>query len=280
MTEVSIMKNRFLFVVLMCWGSHAFAQIHFFRFVDSIFQRPEIRESSAIKLELLNAGYKESDNDSINAIVYKLAFMHMLLTSNYAWDNDDFGGFKIPYFWNFTSSNPRDSILMISKGRRLKYLPPPAGAPSRSMATLERVPPIFWGDFLTDEPMYQWIDSSRFYTFGWCSEKEMAYKSWMALSGLSGTIAFRGNHVWMEVEVKGLPGLFFYIDNTFNRFEIKLINEKTPIDPKDHYLTWYNQNGSDKAILAKLKAMTVSPKRAKAIEQQIVSFFKSNEDDH
>ena len=274
------MKNRILFLVLICCGNNTFAQIHFFSFIDSVFQRPDIRESNRIKLELINAGYKESDDEAVNTKVRKLVFMHLLLTSNYAWNNDAFGGFRIPYFWNFTAANPRDSILLISNGKKLKQLAPPAGSSFHTMATLERVPVIFWGDFMTDEPKYEWIDSSTFYTFGWCSEREMAFKAWMGISGMAGNIAFKGNHVWMEIEVAGVPDVFFYIDNTFNRFEIKPVSQKTHIDPKDHYLTWYNQNGADKNIQKKLSAMTISSKRADDLLRQIISFFNANSEDH
>ena len=271
------MKN-ILFLILLIFGTgQAFAQTHFFRFVDSLFERKEVRESLVIKEALQNADYKFCGNDSLDKIVEKVAYMHMLMTCYYSVDGDTSGGFGIPYFWNYTNHNPRENIINLRKGKTLKELPSAGGS---SMATLDRTPLIFWGDFMTEEPTYSYEHISAFYTFGWCSEREMAFKAWLGLVGIKSTMGIRTDHVWMEVELPSMPGYFLFIDNTFNRFEVWPMSKRPKLEVGNKYITWYNQQGADKNIQLKLKNMVISPKRAAVLEHQIINYFTSNADDY
>ncbi len=274
------MKNRvFLFVLMIAIGD-CHAQIRFFRFVDSVFHMPQIQQSVLLKQEIQNAGYKLTGTDSLDQTVAKLAYMHMLLTCYYSVDGDTSGGFGIPYFWNYTNHNPRENIVNLKKGKKLKQIPAYPGSQGASMATLDRTPVIFWSDLTTDEPQYSYEHISSFYTFGWCSEREMAYKAWLGVMGIKSTIGIRADHVWTEVDLPGMPGYFLFIDNTFNRFEVWSIKKKPPREVGNKYIAWYNQQGADKTILKKLAALTISPKRAAQIQQQIISYFSSNTDDY
>lgn len=273
------MKSRtFFFVLMICAVHSAIGQIYFFHFVDSIFQKKEIQQSVVLKQELQNAGYKFSGTDSLDMLVSKLAYMHLLLTCYYSVDGDTSGGFGIPYFWNYTNHNPRENILNIKKGKTLKQLP--SGTGGASMATLDRTPVIFWSDFMTDEPQYSWGHISAFYSFGWCSEREMAFKAWLTALGIKSTIGIKADHVWTEVELPGQPDYFLFIDNTFNRFEVWPISKKPPLEVGNKYINWYNQQGSDKTIAKKLNALTISPRRAADLDHQIVTYFGSNAEDY
>jgi len=266
------MKNwSFLLVFIVC-GSSAFAQIHFFRFVDSVFQKKTIQESVMLKEELQNAGYKLSGDDSLDMLVAKLAYMHLLLTCYYSVDGDTSGGFGIPYFWNYTDHNPREKIINIKKGKPLKDIP--------GMATQDRTPVIFWSDFMTDEPQYSYEHISSFYTFGWCSEREMAFKAWLGVVGVKSRIGIKADHVWTEVELPDMPGYFLFIDNTFNRFEVWPVSKRPPLEAGNKYIAWYNQQGADKTIQKKLSTLTISPKRAAYLEHQILTYFGSNTEDY
>ena len=226
------------------------------------------------------AGYKITGNDTIDQTVAKLAYMHMLLTCYYSVDGDTSGGFGIPYFWNYTNHNPRENIVHIKKGKTLKQLPAVAGTQGASMATLDRTPLIFWGDFMTEEPQYSYEHISAFYSFGWCSEREMAFKAWLGVVGIKSTIGIRADHVWTEVDLPGMPGYFLFIDNTFNRFEIWPVSKRPKLEVGNKYINWYNQQGSDKTIQKKLASLTISPKRASSLEHQILTYFNSNTDDY
>ena len=274
------MKNCFLLLVLLTCSRPDFAQIHFFRFVDSIFQKQEIQQSVLLKQELQNAGYKLTGNDTLDMTMAKLAYMHMLLTCYYSVDGDTSGGFGIPYFWNYTNHNPRLNIVNLKKGKTLAQLPIAPGSQGGSMATLDRTPLIFWGDFMTDEPQYSYEHISAFYSFGWCSEREMAFKAWLGVVGIKSTIGIKADHVWTEVELPGLPGYFLFIDNTFNRFELRPIKEKPPLEVGNKYIAWYNQQGADKTIQKRLDALMISPKRAEHIQHQILTYFGSNSEDY
>jgi hypothetical protein len=265
------MKNWFLSLVFITSGSSAFAQIHFFQYIDSLFQKKEICESLPLKQELQNAGYKLSGDDSLDMIVKKLAYMHMLLTCHYSVDGDTSGGFGIPYFWNYTDHNPREHIVNLKKGKPLNQL---------GIATQDRTPLIFWGDYMTDEPQYSYEHISAFYSFGWCSEREMAFKAWLGVAGISSKIGIKADHVWAEVELPGMPGYFLYIDNTFNRFEVWPESKRPPLEVGNKYIDWYNQQGSDKTIRKKLAAFTISGKRATELQKRIVNYFGSNSEDY
>jgi hypothetical protein len=272
------MRAKILFAILLIlWTSHSFAQIHFFHFVDSIFHKSEIQQSVMLKQELQNAGYKLTGNDTLDMTVARLAYMHLLLTCYYSVDGDTSGGFGIPYFWNYTNHNPRENITNIRKGKTLKQIPVSASA---TMATLDRTPVIFWSDFMTDEPQYSYGEISSFYSFGWCSEREMAFKAWLNVAGIKSTIGIKADHVWTEVGLPGLPGYFIFIDNTFNRFEVRPISKKPPLEIGNKYITWYNQQGSDKIIQKKLESLVISPKRASYIQKQILTYFGSNTEDY
>lgn len=271
------MKRSVFIAVLIICTTNAFSQIAFFHFVDSLFYKTEIRESVLLKQEVQNSGYKLTGIDSLDLTVSKLVYMHMLLTCHYSVDGDTSGGFGIPYFWNYTNHNPRLNIINIKKGKTLAQLPSSAGG---TMATLDRTPVIFWADFLSDEPQYSYEHISTFYTFGWCSEREMAFKAWLSAVAIKSTIGIKADHVWTEVELPGLPGNLFFIDNTFNRFEMLPLNKKPPLEVGNRYIGWYNQQGSDKAIIKKLTSLTISPKRAAYLQHQILTYFGSNSDDY
>jgi hypothetical protein len=276
----SAIKNRWLLVLLMACGHTAFAQTHFFYFVDSLFQKHEISDCAMLKEQLQNAGYKMSGNDALDKLVTRLMYMHLLLTSYYSVDGDTSGGFGIPYFWNYTNHNPRLTILNVRKGKMLGQIPQPGGAAGSSMATLDRTPVIFWGDFMTDLPQYSWNHISGFYTFGWCSEREMAFKAWIGLLGIPATISIHTDHVWTEVELPAMPGYYIFIDNTFNRFEVRPVSKRDKPDAGNKYINWYNQQGADKAIQKKMAAMTISKKRAAQLEHEIRTYFNSNTEDY
>jgi|GEM_PF-5797394 len=263
------MKSRILLIVLVLCTGQCFAQTHFFHFVDSVFQRKEIQQSVVLKQELQNAGYKFSGTDSLDQLVAKLAYMHLLLTCYYSVDGDTSGGFGIPYFWDYTDHNPRENIL--KRGKTLKQL---------GIATQDRTPYIFWSDFTTDEPQYSWGHISAFYSFGWCSEREMAYKAWLSVLGIKATIGIKADHVWTEVELPGQPDYFLFVDNTFNRFEVWPVSKRPPLEAGNKYINWYNQQGADKTTVKRLSMLSISAKRAAKLQRQIISYFGSNAEDY
>jgi hypothetical protein len=271
------MKTYIFLLVFILFTFSSIAQTHFFRFVDSLFYKPEIQQSMLLKQELQNAGYKLTGNDTLDRMVTKLAYMHLLLTCYYSVDGDTSGGFGIPYFWNYTNHNPREKIVNIHKGKTLREIPASANA---IMATQDRTPLIFWGDFMSEDPQYSYEHISAFYSFGWCSEREMAYKAWLGVAGIKSTIGIKADHVWTEVDPPGQSGYFLFIDNTFNRFELRRISQRPPAEPGNKYIIWYNQQGADKTIQKRLDAMVISPKRKAYLEHQITTYFSSHSEDY
>lgn len=274
------MVCRILILVLLLHGYTAGAQIRLFHFIDSIYEEKNLAQNFRLKAELENSGYKPSDDDAVNDTVMRLLYMHMLLTTNFAVNGDTYGAFKIPFFWNYTDPNPRDSIYHRKRGKPLSQLPPPFDQPDyRSLASTDRIPTLFWGDFAVESPKYSWDYLPGFYTFGWCSEREMAFKAWLGAQHINTTICFKDAHVWNEVQLASMPGYIIYIDNSFHIFQVKPISKKTPPNPNDKFLTWYNQNGANTITRQKLSNLCISQRRAAELEQQIISFFTANTDD-
>ena len=275
-----MLRSTFLAVMIAVSGL-CHAQYPLFHFIDSVYTANTINESLLIKTKLFDGSYLLVDDEKVNDTVKKILYMHLLLSSNFATNGDTFGAFQIPFFWNYTDPNPRDSIFHKKRGRTLCKLPPPYEMPGYlSLASVDRVPTVFWGDFVTDEPKYSWDYLQGFYTFGWCSEREMAFKAWLGIEGIQGDICFKDNHVWTEVVLPSLPDYMLFIDNSLNRFEMRPISKRTKPVVGDKYLGWYNQNGANKITQKKLSLLAISHKRAVGLGQQIVSFFTANSDDH
>lgn len=123
--------------------------------------------------------------------------------------------------------------------------------------------------------VYQWGDL-KFSSFGWCSEREMAFKAWLNLRGIKSTVCFKGVHVWNEITLKNLRGYVLKVDNTFNEFELLPDSMKTEIDTADKYLKWYNAQGASNTNKQLLSAISTTKLKAALLQQMIHSFFVEN----
>ena len=172
----------------------------------------------------------ELDLDSADAanrqIFGEVSFLHDLITGVAAEDCRRGGILRMPYFWHWVDPNPRHAIVSVPDSLPLVGLAPPSGFERyKSYADVDRVPVLFFSDLVTDEPRYAHEDCGQFFTFGWCSEREMAFVSLMGCLGHRGKVCQSGIHSWSELwcEFAGNDGrlvrVIARVDNTFDSLE-------------------------------------------------------------
>lgn len=225
-------------------------------------------------------------NDSINKTHYfSLKILHDLFTSQNA-SNGSIGEItKIPYFWHWTSPNPRYTIRFTENNKFLKDTKPPSQfAKYQSFADIDRTPYLFISDWLSPEFRYYSETMDSFSTFGWCSEREMAFVCLTTLLGYQGKVVTSGNHSWSELTVsmgsKKKTSLFrVKIDNTFNSVQwTKTDKKETELWVKDlgssQLPKWYNQKAYSKEEVTKLRNHVVSKKAMQRLENQMIEYLQ------
>jgi hypothetical protein len=188
----------------------------------------------------------------------KLAVIHSLVTVSSPSTGNQNPYWGIPYFWHYTNPNPRDKIILIEQKLNLSVVKPPKRfARYKSYSSIDRTPDIYWADFANEKPLYRYAGIPDFYTFGWCSEREMAFLAWLHFLSISGQIVLNGNHVWSVVELEPGSGKWLKVDNTFDRFyvTVKPQKDETPL------AKWYNKNATAPKIISFLKLLTLTELR-------------------
>jgi len=163
--------------------------------------------------------------DPTNQSTYhEIMFLHALFTGDGVDDGDRGGLLRIPYFWHWVDPNPRHEIRLVTDGRLLVTLPPPTPYTRyASQADIDRVPLLYLGDLVAERPRYRHPRYGTFETFGWCSEREMAFLALMLALGHDGKIVQEGIHVWTELWCElvtasgGRAVITVRVDNTFDR---------------------------------------------------------------
>ena len=220
-----------------------------------------------------------------------LGLLHRMLTSESATNCSKGGSLEIPYYWHWGNDMPRRPIIYTRTGKALSTVAPPAGFQKYpSYADIDRTPDIFWKNLLAERPLFYTTECDSFYTFGWCSEREMAFLAILYSTGFcsetgTGQSAFgrviqQGNHTWSELGVfmignNGLNNWFkVAVDNTFSNLEWSAA-DRTTINSlrnrkgnnKDE--RWYNRNYATAKITGSLRSLRVSPGVQQRIRQQV-----------
>jgi hypothetical protein len=180
---------------------------------------------------------------------YRVRFLHDLLTTTRASDCARGGILGIPYFWHWIEPNPRHDILALPGREPLVSQPPPASYRRyATRADIDRVPALYLGDLVSEEPGYAHPDCGSFHTFGWCSEREMAYTALMTAWGRQAKVVQSGIHTWSEVwcPFRGAGGktivLSALVDNTFDSVKWEAVPAGTKLE------AWLNDTGSGAQI--------------------------------
>ncbi|MCC6753532.1 MAG: hypothetical protein IT266_06060 [Saprospiraceae bacterium] len=151
-----------------------------------------------------------------------------------------------------------------------------------SFADIDRTPFLFLSDLVEVSPKYYSATCDTFSTFGWCTEREMAFIASATLLRLDGKVVAEGNHSWSEfcVPLKSQNGTLHFVakvDNAFNMFDWSII-EQPNITNWRKYLgnseraNWYNQKAHLNSELNKISKRMVSSGAAQRIENKVVKF--------
>jgi hypothetical protein len=221
--------------------------------------------------------------------LYFLLFLHDLMTATGIRDGKTGGLLDIPYYRHWTIPNPRHTLVRNHDSQPLVLIDPPiTHSGYDTFADLDRTPDIFLGDLLRDGALYRSPDGKTFSTFGWCSEREMAFTALLTLYGYDARIVQRGSHTWSEVRLtltvrNGKPvTLIAVIDNTWDRVRFRRDTEpELPVDTwldKDigagTFIVWYNDRAHDPLMLATLEQMAATPDVVAEMEGRIAGHLK------
>lgn len=215
---------------------------------------------------------------------YTLKILHLLFTCKNATNGSKGEILNIPYYWHWTDPNPRHQITYLQTNQRLNAVNPPKEfARYKSYADIDRTPYLFLSELLSEKPLYSSSDS-EFSSFGWCSEREMAYVSLLKTLGFEGKVITNGNHSWSEFVMlnpyssdKQTTYLKFTIDNTFDKMEWTTITQGELSEWQSKSFpekgNWYNQKAHDSIELQKIRTFIISPTASKNIEEKVVIYL-------
>ncbi len=231
--------------------------------------------------------FDANDHSNIEAF-YTLLILHELFTSKTAANNSTGKILNIPYMWHWVTPNPRHKIHMVDSGKTLYNINPlKEFSKYNTYADIDRTPYLYLSDLVKNRPQYYNHQSDTFATFGWCSEREMAFVCLMKLLGYKGKIAAPGMHSWSEFIVpmildNGTSEKYTYIvDNTFDEIRIEK-TDCTVIEWENNIgdgrlPKWYNKKASSEKELKRINNHVVPPKAAMRIESKIVKYLNQNQ---
>lgn len=217
---------------------------------------------------------------------FTFKILHEIFTCQSASDCSKGEILDIPYFWHWTAPNPRHEIKFVENNEFLRNTKPPGEfSKYASFADIDRTPFLFLSDLVQDMPKYYSSFCDTFSTFGWCSEREMAFIALLKLMNFSGKVIASGNHSWSEfiIPFKLTDGQHqnfrVKVDNTFNTIEWIAINQEEIANWQmysgDSGLAgWYNQKAKSKDELSRIRNHVVSIKAMTRIEKSIVSYLE------
>jgi hypothetical protein len=227
-------------------------------------------------------------DDSLNIEKYfTIKILHDLFTSQTASNCSKGEILNIPYQWHWVSPNPRHAIYFLDTKQLLSKTKPPLEFNKyNSYADIDRTPYLFLSDLVNETPKYYSASCDTFSTFGWCSEREMAFVALTKLVNYEGKVVAEGNHSWSEfvIKLKKTNGEFqnfkFIIDNTFNSFECQLIKNEEIAGWKlslgnSSLAGWYNKKAKSSIELQKVSEYKVSQKAMARIEDNVVSYLNT-----
>jgi hypothetical protein len=211
------------------------------------------------------------DNAQNRRQFLRLHFLHDLMKGSGASNGARGGWLNIPYFWHWTNPNPRHGIHSLPDSTLLTQQRP--AAPYRRYATradIDRVPALYLGDLMTATPGYFHPRYGSFHTFGWCSEREMAYTALVTCWGFRAKVWQSGIHTSSRVlcRFQGTGGtaliLEAEVDNTFAYIVWKTMAANTREDQ------WQADVGAG-ATIAWYNRKALSPEQHQALREHEVT---------
>ncbi len=228
----------------------------------------------------------KKENIENRKVCFQLMFFHELFTGKYCIDFSRGGVFRIPYVFHWRTPNPRHDIISLVHNKKLSSV-----SSSRefnrykSFADIDRVPSLYIGDLFSGTPKYYHPDCGKFYTFGWCSEREMAFNALLTLLGYTCKIKQQGIHTWSEVWLNfknsdgGSVNAVMIVDNSVDIIEWEKVPAGLTMDKwlKDYgegtQINWYNKKARSKSELEKLKNRSVKETQVRWIEKSVCDWL-------
>lgn len=216
---------------------------------------------------------------------YTISFLHKFFTSQNATDGSRGDIVNIPYYWHWVNPNPRYDIFVNKSNLKLSDVKPPKEfSKYRSFADIDRTPYLFLSELFLEKPKYYSSLSDTFSTFGWCSEREMAFVCLLDILGYKGKVIAENNHSWSEFIIpmidnkKETKEFKVTVDNTFDQMDWNKISPGD-IVKWDRYLgtsklaTWYNIKAHSEKEKEQISRFPVSNAAIKRIETDLVNYI-------
>ncbi len=281
------MRKMILFLLLCAqtaWGQTSIPEYFQGLYVNHLSEYKKSKNKEYKRFcEEFNLYYENQQNQKN---YFQILFIHDLFTGSFCIDFTSGGVLKIPYVFHWKQPNPRHSITMLSRKQLLsEVVPPDEFKRYKTFADIDRVPSLYIGDLFSIEPRYYHPKCGKFYTFGWCSEHEMAYNAILTILGYSCKIKQKGIHTWSEVWLPFIKTnskacyLSAMIDNSVDivKWEAipKQIKKGTWLNDygAGTQINWYNKIARSDSQLNKIRAMTVTQKQTKWIEKSVIKWL-------
>lgn len=229
-----------------------------------------------------------SIKDSANRTsYYTIKILHDLLTSQSAYDGSKGKILNIPYLWHWINPNPRHEIRFVKNGKLLKDSKSPKEFRNyKSYADIDRTPYLYLSELFEDKPKYYSESCDTFSTFGWCSEREMAFVCLVEILGYEGKVVVKGNHSWSEFIIpmkmkSGTTNNFLVkVDNTFDNVEWTQIENSSLVKWRQEMGSgklskWYNTKSHSLKEKKSINEFMISSKAMLRIEIKLVIYLNS-----
>ncbi|GMT49872.1 MAG: hypothetical protein IEMM0008_1411 [bacterium] len=273
--------------------SHTYKKVNPFDFFVQVYynHREGIQNRYEGNFKRFCEAYSINPYDKKNQdLFYSILFYHQLFTSSGPVDGDRSGVLRILYFWHWVENNPRYQIRSIRTSKRLKLMKPPLQyAKYKSFADIDRLPALFYKDLFSPHLLYSHPDFGRFYTFGWCSEREMAFVCLLRGLGVQHTkVVVEGGHSWSELLLtfhntkRRKVHYLCTVDNTYDQVSFKVVSHRLNIKKwvndfgKDKMSKWYNQKARSPEQYKQIQRMRVPLKSSRHIERLVVNYLNES----
>ena len=244
-----------------------------------------LRIDSISYLELCQVNEIKHDDSTNIEQFYSIKILHDLFTSQTAANCSKGEILNIPYQWHWVNPNPRHEIYLVENNTLLKDTKPSKDFHKyNSCADIDRTPFLYLSDLMEEEPKHYSLLCDTFSTFGWCSEREMAFICLTELLNFNGKVVAEGNHSWSEfiIPMTSNSGEIVYfevtVDNTFDniqwtKIENPNIKEWEKIQGDSPLANWYNKKAHSQSEKQKIKNHLASTKAMNRIENKLVKFL-------
>lgn len=232
--------------------------------------------------------YDVNPLDSLNSKkFYTIKILHDLFTSQTASNGSKGEILNIPYMWHWVSPNPRHEIAFKESKVLIKDTKAPKDfSKYASYTDIDRTPYLFLTDLMAESPKYYTDSFGEFSTFGWCSEREMAFVCLLEMMGFDGKVMAEGNHSWSEFLITmnlndyNSANFMVKVDNTFDTInwetiENNKINEWRKNFENASQARWYNQQAHLQSVQLRLRNYVVPNSSMERIENEVVKYLKN-----